>query len=151
MTGARAVASINPCSTSAGPRSVAVIPDTQRSATFLAAAASSPIDSSIAAAATGIITLSSSRLPVWQNAIVASLPTTRATTICRLSMMTGFTLPGMMLDPGCVSGRASSPRPALGPMPMSRMSLPTFHRLSATVRIPPWAAMTASRVACAWK
>ena len=47
---------------------------------------------------------------------------TRATTIVRLSTMTGFTLPGMIEEPGWVSGSASSAIPARGPMPISRMS-----------------------------
>src|SRR5205823_3330204 len=67
------------------------------------------------------------------------------------SMITGFTLPGMMLEPGCVSGRRSSPSPAIGPVPISRMSEPIFHRLVAMVRSAPWAATTTSSVACAWK
>ena len=85
-------------------------------------------------AVTGSITLSSSSEPVWPKAIVASLPTTRATTIVRLSTITGFTLPGMIEEPGWVSGSASSPRPARGPMPISRMSEAIFHRPSAIVR-----------------
>ena len=95
--------------------------------------------------------MSSRKLPVCPKATVASLPTTLATTIVRLSTMTGFTLPGMMLEPGCVSGRASSPIPARGPIPISRTSEAIFHRLSAIVRMAPWAAMAASSVACAWK
>ncbi len=92
-------------------------------------------------AVTGSMTLSSRKLPVWPKAIVASLPTTRATTIVRLSTMTGFTLPGMMLEPGCVSGSASSASPARGPIPISRTSEAIFHRLRAIVRIAPWAAI----------
>ena len=65
--------------------------------------------------------------------------------------MTGFTLPGMMLEPGCVSGSASSAMPARGPMPISRMSEAIFQRPSAIVRSAPWAAMTASSAAWAWK
>ena len=65
--------------------------------------------------------------------------------------MTGFTLPGMMLDPGWVSGSASSAIPARGPIPISRTSEAIFHRLSAIVRIAPCAAMAASSVAWAWK
>ena len=97
------------------------------------------------------MTLSSRKLPVCPKATVASLPTTLATTIVRLSTMTGFTLPGMMLEPGCVSGRASSPIPARGPIPINRTSEAIFHRLSAIVRMAPWAAMAASSVAWAWK
>ena len=109
------------------------------------------MDSSIAAAVTGSITLSSRKLPVWPNAMVASLPTTRATTMVRLSTMTGFTLPGMMLEPGWVSGSANSARPARGPIPIRRTSLAIFQRLRAIVRIAPWAAIAASSVAWAWK
>ncbi len=65
--------------------------------------------------------------------------------------MTGFTLPGMIDDPGWVSGRATSAMPARGPIPISRTSLAIFHRLSAIVRIAPWAAMAASSVDWAWK
>ena len=65
--------------------------------------------------------------------------------------MTGFTLPGMMLEPGWVSGSASSARPARGPMPISRTSEAIFQRLSAMVRIAPWAAIATSSVAWAWK
>ena len=97
------------------------------------------------------MTLSSRKLPVWPKATVASLPTTRATTIVRLSMITGLTLPGMMLDPGWVSGRASSAMPARGPIPISRRSEAIFQRLSAIVRIAPWAAIAASIVDWAWK
>ena len=83
--------------------------------------------------------------------MVVSLPTTRAVTIVRLSMITGFTFPGMIDDPGCVSGRASSPIPARGPMPINRTSEAIFHKLNAVVRMAPCAAMGASSVACAWK
>ena len=76
---------------------------------------------------------------------------TRATTIVRLSTITGFTLPGMIDEPGWVSGRAISARPARGPMPISRTSDAIFQRLRAIVRRPPWAAITASSVAWAWK
>ena len=76
---------------------------------------------------------------------------TRATTIVSDSTITGFTLPGMIEEPGCVSGRASSPIPARGPMPMSRTSDAIFHRPSAIARMPPCAAITASSDAWAWK
>jgi len=69
----------------------------------------------------------------------------------RLSALTGLTLPGMMLDPGCVSGNASSASPARGPMPIRRTSDAIFQRLKAIVRRPPCAAITASIAAWAWK
>jgi hypothetical protein len=39
-----------------------------------------------------------------------------------LSAITGFTLPGMMLDPGCTAGSRNSPRPQRGPDPSHRTS-----------------------------
>ena len=116
--------SIKPRSTSAGPFSVAMIPVTLWRARLRADAASSCTDSRIANAATGIITLSSSSEPAApQNAIVASLPITRAATMVTDSLMTGFTLPGMIDEPGCTAGIAISAMPARGPMPISRISL----------------------------
>ena len=67
------------------------------------------------------------------------------------STITGLTLPGMMLEPGWVSGRASSAMPARGPIPIRRTSDATFQSESATVRSWPWAAMVASSAAWAWK
>ena len=123
----------------------------QRALKFSDAADNRAIDSSSVTAVTGSITLSSRNEPVWANAMVASLPTIRAATIVRLSTITGLTLPGMMLDPGCVSGSASSARPARGPIPISRTSEAIFHRDSAIVRSAPWAAIGTSSVAWAWK
>src|ERR1700686_1278583 len=48
--------------------------------------------------------------------IVASLPMTCAAIIVTDSATTGFTLPGMMLLPGCSAGNAISPKPANGPL-----------------------------------
>ena len=45
--------------------------------------------------------------------------------------MTGFTLPGMMLDPACRGGRLISPKPACGPDESSRRSLQIFESLMA--------------------
>ena len=49
------------------------------------------------------------------------------------SAITGLTLPGMIDEPGCNSGRISSPMPQRGPEPIQRMSLAIFIRLTATV------------------
>ena len=46
----------------------------------------------------------------------------------------GFTLPGMMLEPGSLSGITSSPMPLRGPLLSMRMSLPIFIRLTARRR-----------------
>ena len=45
--------------------------------------------------------------------------------------MTGFTLPGMMLDPAWRGGRLISPKPACGPDESSRRSLQIFESLMA--------------------
>src|SRR5260370_113931 len=88
-------------STSSGPRSVACSPSMQRTRKLRADAASSAIDSRPATPATGIITLSSKRLPDWPHMVtVRSLPRTRATPIVNDSTMTGFTLP--RLTPDCI-------------------------------------------------
>ena len=57
---------------------------------------------------------------------------TCAATIAVASGITGFTLPGMMLLPGCSAGRAISPRPASGPLFIQRRSLAIFMRLTAS-------------------
>ena len=41
----------------------------------------------------------------------------------RISAITGFTLPGMIEEPGCVAGRLISPIPQRGPDASQRMSL----------------------------
>ena len=65
-------------------------------------------------------------------AMVASLPITCAATITVASGITGLTLPGMMLLPGCNAGNAISPKPANGPLFIQRRSLAIFMRLTAT-------------------
>ncbi len=63
--------------------------------------------------------------------MVASLPMTSAATIAAASGITGLTLPGMMLLPGCSAGSAISPRPASGPLFIQRRSLAIFITLTA--------------------
>ncbi len=63
--------------------------------------------------------------------IVASLPITCAAIIVTDSGTTGFTLPGMMLLPGCSAGSAISPNPASGPLFIQRKSFEIFIRLTA--------------------
>ncbi len=48
------------------------------------------------------------------------------------SGITGFTLPGMMLEPGCIGGRLISFRPQRGPEERSRRSLHIFESFTAT-------------------
>ncbi len=72
---------------------------------------------------TGIATLSSKLPDAPDHATVASLPITLKHTMSVASGITGFTLPGMMDDPGCRSGMCSSPSPVFGPEPIHRRSL----------------------------
>ena len=65
--------------------------------------------------------------------IVASLPMTCAATIATASGITGFTLPGMMLLPGCSDGSAISASPASGPLFIQRKSFAIFMRETAVV------------------
>ncbi len=69
------------------------------------------MDSRAASAITGLYTLSW-KLP-WlpAKATVWSLPKTRTTTMVRASTWVGFTLPGMMEDPGSLAGMKISPMP----------------------------------------
>ena len=43
------------------------------------------------------------------------------------SGITGFTLPGMMLLPGCSAGSLSSPRPASGPLFIEAQVIADLH------------------------
>src|ERR1700736_6360819 len=63
--------------------------------------------------------------------IVTSLPTTSNATWLTTSGMTGLTLPGMMLEPGCTAGRLISLNPDRGPEDNSRRSLQILDNLSA--------------------
>ena len=87
----------------------------------------------------------SCRLP-WAaaKAMVASLPSTCAHTISSASHWVGFTLPGMIDEPGSLAGRISSPSPARGPEPSQRMSLAIFASGTASPRSPADAAAAAS-------
>ena len=62
-----------------------------------------------------------------------SLPITCAQTIVIASGCVGFTLPGMIDEPGSFSGSRSSPSPARGPEPSMRMSFATFISETAIV------------------
>jgi len=56
----------------------------------------------------------------------------------------GFTLPGIILDPGSFSGSDSSPKPQRGPDPRKRMSLAIFIIEHAKTDIAPDASTMAS-------
>ncbi len=108
-------------------------------------------DSRVPSAMTGIWTLSSNAPDAPAQATVASLPTTRAQTMRTASGITGFTLPGMIDDPGWRSGMRISPRPVLGPEPIHLRSLQILVRLTAMVRSAPPSSTSASRADCASK
>src|SRR5918995_1435877 len=105
---------MRPCSTSSGPRSVAWIPPTHWSARLAEAEPSISMLWIRLYAITGSITFSS-KLPLCPaRAMVASLPITCAATMAALSAITGLTLPGMMEEPGCTSGKDGRVHRALG-------------------------------------
>ena len=94
----------------------------------------------------------SSKLPLAPATVTAaSLPITCAQTIRVASGSTGLTLPGMMLDPGCRSGRWISERPVVGPEPIQRRSLQILVSPTAIVRSTPLSSTSESRVPCASK
>ena len=67
------------------------------------------------------------------------------------SQITGFTLPGMIDDPGCTAGMAISAMPARGPHPNRRMSLAILCSAIATDFSAALAATVPSSVDCALK
>ena len=80
--------------------------------------ASSLTDSMKASIITGIATFSSNSEPMPPRPAVVttvSLPSTRQATCIADSQMTGFTLPGMIDEPGWVAGSDSSKMPQRGP------------------------------------
>ena len=76
--------------------------------------------------------------------IAASLPITCAATMAVASGMTGFTLPGMIEEPGCSACRLISPRPARGPEFIQRRSLAIFIIATAMALSCPESATAAS-------
>ena len=111
----------------------ASIPFTQWPANDRQASASSRTELRKLKIMTGLKTFNS-KLPCEPAMpIAASLPITCTQTIVNASHCVGFTLPGMMEEPGSLSGSVSSPRPQRGPEPSHRMSLAIFMRDAASV------------------
>ena len=82
---------------------------------------------------TGLKTFSS-KLPSAPAILTAvSLPITCTATMVMASAWVGFTLPGMIDEPGSFSGRTSSPSPERGPEPSQRMSFAIFISEAASV------------------
>ena len=96
---------------------------------------------------TGINTLSSKLPDAPATLIVVSLPSTCATTIVMASLCVGFTLPGIILEPGSFSGIEISPKPQRGPLANQRISLAILFKLTASVFKAPEANTAASRAA----
>ena len=67
-------------------------------------------------------------------AMAASRPMTWVATMATASGITGFTLPGMMLLPGCSAGSRSSASPASGPLFIQRRSLQILSSATASTR-----------------
>ena len=80
--------------------------------------------------------------------IAVSFPITCAATCVTTSGITGLTLPGMIDEPFCSSGRKSSDSPARGPEPISRRSFAIFVSETATTLSAPEASTRPSRAAC---
>ncbi len=118
-------------SASASRASLTLKPAMALSASARAALASSRMLSSRLRATSGSMTLSWKLPDCPAMVMAASLPMTCAATIAAASGITGFTLPGMMLLPGCRAGSAISARPASGPLFIQRRSLAIFIRLTA--------------------
>ena len=78
-----------------------------------------------------------------------SLPRTRQATCITDSQMTGFTLPGMIEEPGWVAGSVSSKMLQRGPEPSRRMSLAILVSETAMVLSSPWASTKESLAAWA--
>ena len=81
---------------------------------------------------------------------VTSLPITWAATMVTCSHWVGFTLPGMMEDPGSFSGIVISPRPSRGPLASHRISLAIFIRSAASAFSAPCANTISSLEVRAW-
>src|SRR6185436_20995776 len=65
-------------------------------------------------------------------------------TIVNASLCVGFTLPGMIDDPGSFSGRTNSPKPQRGPDASQRTSFAIFINDAASVLIAPLANTSSS-------
>ena len=80
----------------------------------------------------GSITFSSSCPASAAIVTVKSLPITLNATWLTTSGITGFTLPGMIDEPGCIGGRLISFSPVRGPDESRRRSLQIFDSLTAS-------------------
>mmetsp|Transcript_5502 Transcript_5502/g.21710 ORF Transcript_5502/g.21710 Transcript_5502/m.21710 type:complete len:214 (-) Transcript_5502:779-1420(-) len=146
MYGLRAVTSMRLEFMSSSMRGLlASMPTTQLSAKLTHASESRRMDCRLLYEMSGLATLSSKCEPAAPPMVTPmSLPITCAHTIITASDCVGFTLPGMMEEPGSLAGRMSSPSPARGPLPSMRTSLAIFRTDSAMVLSRPASAICAS-------
>ena len=79
-----------------------------------------------------------------------SLPMTCTATMVTASHWVGFTLPGMMEEPGSFSGMRISPKPSRGPEASQRTSLAIFIMSQAKAFRAPWAKTSSSLEVRAW-
>src|SRR5512138_827582 len=106
----------------------AVIPSTQKVRNTRNAFVMTLIDWSRLNASTGSMTFSSNWPASEARQTVVSFPITWNATWFTTSAITGFTLPGMIDEPGWRAGSFSSPRPQRGPDAMRRRSFAIFER-----------------------
>ena len=85
----------------------------------------------------GIITFNSSWPACTAIAIAVSQPITWNIAWSSISAITGLTLPGMMLEPGCTAGSRISSSPVDGPDASRRKSFAMRINVNASVRIEP--------------
>ena len=109
---------------------LAVMPSMQCGRRLSTARSMVPIDVKRANEITGSITFSCSCPAEAASVTVRSSPITRNPVWLTTSGMTGFTLPGMIDDPGCICGRLISLKPQRGPDASRRMSLQIFVSLA---------------------
>ncbi len=114
------------------------------------ASASSRADWRKLYAATGMNTFSS-KLP-WDAAMptATSLPITCTATMVTASHWVGFTLPGIIEEPGSFSGMWISPRPSRGPDASQRTSFAIFIISQAVALMAPCANTSSSLEVSAW-
>ncbi len=127
------------------------MPVTHFSANSRAVEDSSAIEPSRLRAISGMRTLSSNWPCMPPIVIAVSLPITCAETCSTTSGITGLTLPGMIEEPFCSSGRKISPMPTRGPEPISARSLAILVSETAITFSAPESSTSASRLPCASK
>ncbi len=148
LLSAVATASVAPAE-AAAPALLTWMPSTHFSANARVAEVSRCRDCSRLRAINGMRTLSSNWPCIPPTVIAVSLPITCAETCSTTSGSTGLTLPGMIEEPFCSSGRKISPIPVRGPEPISARSPAIFVSETATTFSAPESSTSASRLACA--